>query len=204
MRHFCRSAPLIAGVLLTAALPAAAQDMQNDDVSAEDIATQPLRDFNLHNDDIPPLLIDVAADPYSAQGLNRCVDIERAVVDLDLYLGPDIDMPAVRKSDMQNGANMAGNVAKSLLGGFIPFRGVVREVSGANSEQKRFERIVGAALIRRGFLKGLGLARGCDWPARPAAEGHVFDPVAHRSRELQRNNSPAPIADKNKPARSDD
>ncbi len=184
MRHLCRFAPLMAMAAAFSAPAMAQEDMRDPDFEAEDLATQPLRDLNLHRDDIPPLLIDVAADPYATGGLHDCAQIARAVTDLNLYLGVDIDQPAAEKSDMQKGTNMAGNVAKSLVGGLIPFRGILREVTGANEERRRFERIVGAALIRRGFLKGLGAARECEWPARPAREGDVFDPVARRTAEL--------------------
>ena len=152
-------------------MPAAAQENQNvrqKNVRAQDIPLQPLRDLNLVKDEVPPLLIDIANDPYSAEGLQSCNDIEGAIADLDVMLGDDVDVAAKDRSDLQKGANSAGRLAKSFAAGFLPFRKFIRELSGSRETKNEFEAMVTAALIRRGFLKGLGLERDCAWPARPA------------------------------------
>ena len=58
-------------------------------------------------------------------------------------------------------------VAKGLVGSIIPFRGLVREVSGAAGDQRKAEAAVRAGLARRAYLKGLGQGKGCKYPARP-------------------------------------
>ncbi|GGD44148.1 hypothetical protein [Croceicoccus pelagius] len=170
MRHIRRLAGLSALSLALAPLAGAqAQSPVDPNVKAEDIPMQPLRDLNLAGEDLPPLLLDIGADPYSTGGLTSCQHIERAIADIDLLLGADIDDPNER-SDLQKGVNSAGRIAGSLLGGLIPFRGVVREISGAKAEQRRLRVLVNAAMVRRGFLKGIGLARECPWPARPIVD----------------------------------
>ena len=61
--------------------------------------------------------------------------------------------------DSEGGGISEGRVAKSIVGSFIPFRGIVREVSGANARRDAFNRAVTAGMVRRGYLKGLGQQR---------------------------------------------
>lgn len=147
---------------------AQAQQVGSDAVKPEDIPLQPLRDLNLEKDEIPPLLVDIAGDPYSSGGLTSCAVIGKAIGDIDVMLGPDIDTPTAERSDLEKGADTAGSIAQDMVGGLIPFRGVVRELSGAKERERRVSELIAAAAVRRAFLKGVGLQRGCDAPARPA------------------------------------
>ncbi|MBU6269538.1 MAG: hypothetical protein KGN34_18480 [Sphingomonadales bacterium] len=132
-------------------------------VTASDVATTPLSDLNIRKQGIPQVLIDAEQAPYSLAGLNTCPRIAAAVRNLDAILGEDIDVQAER------GAHpTAGSVAKSVVGSFIPFRGVIRELSGANAQEKKVQAAIYAGSARRAFLKGVGLSRGCRYPARPA------------------------------------
>ena len=67
-----------------------------------------------------------------------------------------------------------GRVATSAVGSFIPFRSVLRELSGAADHKRDFEAAIYAGAVRRGFLKGLGQQRGCAYPARPAQARVAF------------------------------
>ena len=127
---------------------------------------QPLRDLNIDGKDLPPLLLDIGNDPYSTEGIASCAHLSQAIGDIDILIGSDIDDP-VERSNLQKGVNSAGRVAGSIVGGIIPFRGVVREISGAKGEERRLRLLVNAAMARRGFLKGIGLAKDCPLPARP-------------------------------------
>ena len=49
----------------------------------------------------------------------------------------------------------------------LPFRGVVREVTGAAVNERLLRAAYTAGMARRAFLKGWGLGRGCAYPARP-------------------------------------
>lgn len=133
------------------------------DVSAGDVATTPLSDLNLKKGEIPPLLIAAEEKPYDLTGMTGCSRLTAAVNEFDAMLGEDIDIidPA--------GGTSAGKVAQSAVGSLIPFRGLIREVSGANSQDRKLQLAIRAGMARRGFLKGVGLQRGCAYPARPAS-----------------------------------
>ncbi|MEM7494273.1 MAG: hypothetical protein AAF296_12910, partial [Pseudomonadota bacterium] len=55
----------------------------------------------------------------------------------------------------------------SEAGGLIPFRGVVRRVSGARAWDKKVLKAYERGSHRRTYLKGLGAANGCPIPASP-------------------------------------
>ncbi|WP_230279037.1 hypothetical protein [Croceicoccus sp. Ery15] len=150
--------------------PAENGPVVSDNVKIEDIPLQPLRDLNLDQSEIPPLLVDIGNHPYSTGGLTDCATIGKAIADIDVMLGDDIDVPKEERSDLQKGANKVGEVAQDIVGGLIPFRGIVREITGAKAQEQYVSELVVAATVRRAFLKGIGLERGCKAPARPAAE----------------------------------
>ena len=64
-------------------------------------------------------------------------------------------------------------MAQAAVGAFIPFRGLIREVSGANAQEKKVQAAVYAGSVRRAFLKGVGQQRGCRYPARPATHADI-------------------------------
>lgn len=161
--------------LLSAALaasPAFARDQDRPitdrKVDAVDVAATPVTDLNLRKDEIPEQLIDAQLRPYDLSGLRKCSQIIGAVDELNALLGPDLDLP----QDAE-GRVSAGRVAKSVVGSFIPFRGIIREVSGANDQERKITAAIQAGLARRGFLKGVGATKGCAYPARPARDRDV-------------------------------
>jgi hypothetical protein len=76
-----------------------------------------------------------------------------------------------------------GRVATSAVGSFIPFRSVLRELSGAADHQRAFQAAIYAGAVRRGFLKGLGQQQGCAYPARPAYARVVFAEDSKKARK---------------------
>lgn len=159
------------GVLLLAQA-AAARPQQNESPTppkpvtappnAEQIATTPLSDLNIKKDGPPAVLEAALADPYALDGLKSCAALRGAISALTAVLGPDVDA-GHKKGKLL----VPGKVAQDLVGGLIPFRGVVREITGANAEQRHLQQTIYAGFARRGFLKGVGLSRGCSYPARP-------------------------------------
>lgn len=137
--------------------------MTDRSVSAGDVAATPATDLNLRRDEIPPLLLAAQERPYDVAGLRRCSQIQSAVRDLDAMLGDDVDLHPDGRERVT-----AGRVAQSVVGSFIPFRGVIREISGANQQERRLQAAIMAGVARRSFLKGVGEARGCRYPARSA------------------------------------
>jgi len=172
-------------VLAALALPAAASaqtavDQKN--VTPGDVATKPLEDMNLKKDEIPPLLVAARADPYSLAGMNRCSAISSAIMQLDGVLGDDIDI-VDEKTRAEKRGNSVGNIAKSVVGSLIPFGGVIREVSGANAQQRTWNEALYAGSVRRAFLKGVGQQRGCAYPARAATPRMAAEISARRETE---------------------
>jgi len=160
----CVAAGLIAGSSIALPAPAMAQvTMSGDDPDLEDIARTPLEMLNLDGDTIPPALFDAVRSPYSTEGLNTCNDIVAQVARIDDVLGADYDIALDEEGEWIN----EGKIAQKIVGSFIPFRSIVQEVSGANKRRAEVALAVTAGMARRGFLKGLGMARGCDYPARP-------------------------------------
>jgi hypothetical protein len=142
------------------------------DVSAADVATTPLSDLNLRKGEIPALLLSAQDRPYDMAGLTRCSQLTREVNNLDAILGEDIDI-----TDPEGGTS-AGKVAQSAVGSLIPFRGLIREVSGADSQDRKLQLAIRAGMARRSFLKGVGMQRGCAYPARPASAQIVASKLA--------------------------
>ncbi|WP_188644375.1 hypothetical protein [Tsuneonella deserti] len=123
----------------------------------------PITDLNLSKERVPSALVAALAEPYSSTGLEGCAAIETAIAQLDSALGPDMDVQATDADRLST-----GRVAKSLVASFIPFRGLLREISGAAEQERNWQAAIYAGSVRRGFLKGLGQQKGCNYPARPA------------------------------------
>jgi hypothetical protein len=135
-------------------------------------ATQPLRDLNLVKDPIPAVLKEAAKDPYRKPERTDCGWLAREVTMLDLALGPDADIPSVQKSlgtqSAEAVANAAGTAVGGVVGDLIPFRTLVRRLTGAEENAQEMRDALKAGDVRRAYLKGLGLERGCAYPAAPA------------------------------------
>lgn len=159
-------APHALALALVAALalpsPLAAQVMPEPD--AEEVAKTPLRDLNIDARDIPEKLLALQADPYATAGLSNCKAIITEIAELDQLLGTDYDI--ARETDGKPDIS-AGRIGQKVVGSVIPFRGILREVTGAAGHERNLRAAYTAGMVRRGFLKGVGLGRGCKYPARP-------------------------------------
>lgn len=168
-----------------AATPAAARQTDKPitarDPDMMDVAKTPITDLNVGRDgEIPALLISAGAAPYTLAGLGKCRQIAGAIQELDEVLGPDIDLPSEERDRIS-----AGRVGKWVVASFIPFRGLIREVSGANAQDRKVNAAIQAGLTRRGFLKGVGAAKGCRYPASPAPASVVEARIAEMKAEDQ-------------------
>ena len=159
----------LGAVMLAAPAPVLAQDEEREErvvrdrsPNARDVAMTPLSDLNIAKDEIPEVLQEAEISPYAHEKLATCDDIVREVDRLTAVLGPDVEL------EVDEGGMDVGEVAQSVVGSFIPFRGIIRRVSGASKREREFKEAIYSGAVRRGFLKGLGEARGCGWPARPA------------------------------------
>lgn len=126
---------------------------------AGDIAMQPARDVGVKKIDIPLPIQQAAAAPYSLRGLKTCAQLSRAVFELNDVLGPDYDGAVTTHENKVGKLAEAGG--KTIVNTIIPFRGLVREVSGAAPAERHLDADIRAALARRGFLRGVATARRC-------------------------------------------
>jgi hypothetical protein len=136
-----------------------------------DAALSPLEDLNLKRREIPPLLAAMAS-PYHVPADLTCEELDRMIAELEGVLGPDWDAP---KPDERLKTEVLGDeAAQAALGavesgvtGWIPFRGLIRKATGAESHEKKYNRAYKIGAQRRTYLKGYGLAKGCPAPAKP-------------------------------------
>ena len=152
---------LIAGTVHGAALAQEGAKQDTTLVAAGNKVTEPF-----DGKEVPQKLLDIQDAPYSMSGLRGCAAIIKEVRELNAVLGPDVN-ETVDKSLAKKREETAGRVAGSAVGSIIPFGGLIGEVTGANAERRRYNTAVYAGTVRRGFLKGVGLQRGCKAPARP-------------------------------------
>ena len=164
----CKTA-LGAALAALVAIPASAQDDEivTDGPNMRDVARTPLDILNIDPQDIPPVLLEAVANPYASDTLTGCAAINVEITRLTRVLGPDFDTLA-----KQEGLTPE-KVAQSAIGSLIPFRGIIREVTGAAERQRSLETAILAGSTRRGYLKGLGLSQGCMVPARPISTAPV-------------------------------
>ncbi|XHS00359.1 hypothetical protein ACFB49_19570 [Sphingomonas sp. DBB INV C78] len=133
-------------------------DVEDAAKKAGTIATQPVRDVGAVKQEIPPVLEKAQSDPYGMTGAANCTQITASLRELNDVLGPDLIGPGKKENRTGKLAEAGG---KTLVNTIIPFRGLVREISGAAPAARRLNEAVDAGVARRGFLRGLHRAKGC-------------------------------------------
>jgi hypothetical protein len=152
---------------------------------AIEAATGPLQDLNLRRQEIPQLLIQAAVNPYARSKKIKCADIKKEVAELDELLGPDVEPKSITLASSNGGLaeNLAsiddievpetmslvdgagGMVRDKIMGeirsktDILPFRSIIRRISGASSHQKKLAAAYEAGKLRRAYLKGLADVR---------------------------------------------
>lgn len=125
---------------------------------------QPFRDLNLIREQSPEALMKAADEPYAKPQGGTCKAVNEELVALDAALGPDLDSDA----EGRKGAGMVSDLLKGATK--LPFSGVVRRVTGAHKHQQKLEAAVVAGVARRGYLRGVAEAKGCQiQAAQPTA-----------------------------------
>jgi hypothetical protein len=118
---------------------------------------QPFKDLNVVRDEGPNVVRQAALDPYAAPKSSECADLAREISELSAALGPDVDTPAATGHvDVEK---FVGEAVEGVA--HLPFRGVVRWISGAAERDRRLALAITAAIARRGFLRGFAQAKGC-------------------------------------------
>ena len=131
-------------------------------------ATTPLSDLNVVRADIPDVLKAAAAAPYAVPADTSCAGLASAIRALDEVLGPDLDVPPNPGNPglLDRGEDAATGALQRTAEGVMPFRGWVRKLSGAERYARHVSAAITAGGVRRGFLRGLALAKPCT--AQPA------------------------------------
>lgn len=126
---------------------------------ALEIGSQPGRDVGVMKRDMPVILEQALADPYSLKGLRTCVQLAGEVRKLNEALGPDYIVGNEVKESRAGKLAEAGG--RTVINSIIPFRGLVREISGAAPAERRLNAALDAGLARRGFLRGVHYKQRC-------------------------------------------
>ncbi len=160
----CRPGALVVAAALAlsgcASLPASTGERAGRLGSA---ASQPLRDLNLRHEDPAPVLAAALAAPYAPPVPPDCAGVRGEIGVLDASLGPDLDELAY---DSQ-GPGMAQELVEDAIRGLVglPYRGMVRRVTGAAARDRIARKALLAGYVRRGWLKGLAASLNCPAPA---------------------------------------
>ena len=162
-----RAIGVTAAILLAA--PAAAQpaptpdektDLDKIGDTMENIGTKPLKDLNLIKAKVDPAIERIMTEPYSLTGIRTCTQFRTAITLLTDVLGPDVDSPLLQKKS-KTPAEQALSLGEAAASGIIPFSGIIRRLSGAESRQKYAQAVIFAGSLRRAYLKGTARAKGC-------------------------------------------
>ena len=122
----------------------------------DDAMLVPASDLNIRRSEIPPALAAIE-DPY-APPPDACGLVRIELARLDAALGPDYGdakpaEPVVKKGGVA--------LVASAVGDLLPFRGVVRHVSGASKRERRMREAYRVGNVRRGYLQGVAQERDC-------------------------------------------
>lgn len=126
----------------------------------------PFRDVSWMRENPPAILISAVANPYARGEPTGCVDVLSEIEALDAVLGPDLDRVLEEDSEPDSDGNA---LLSGAIGGLIglPYRGVIRRISGSGKREDGLRKAILAGMVRRGFLKGLALGAACDGPQPP-------------------------------------
>ncbi len=153
-------------VLIALSAPVLAQGNPQPAQTVEDVIARPLADVNLKRKDVPVELLAIQDNPYAAAALSNCAAILTEIEKLNAVLGPDFDEVEVDEQARKRKEGVA-NAAGGLVSSLIPFRSLIREISGAGRADRDYREALYAGVVRRGYLKGVGQERKCPAPARP-------------------------------------
>ena len=147
----------IMATLLLSGTAMAQDKAKKDDTldKAGTLARQPARDLGLDKDEIPPVLTKAVDNPYAAPASRSCKGLNRELGALTAALGEDF------AANEDRTRKIAEAIGKTVVNSLIPFRGLVREISGAAPAERRLQAAATAGIARRGYMRGLASAKGC-------------------------------------------
>ena len=164
------------GLVCAASAQAAPPNAYVDEPRFSDAAATPLRDIGIMQRKVDPSLQQARQAPYSVAQVKECSDATAEIAQLDAVLGPDIDAGA---TNTRTKTQMVKAFAADAVSGVvkIPFRSVVRIVSGADRRDRERQDAIMAGMARRAFLKGVVVGR-CQGDGVPYLQVAKAEPKA--------------------------
>jgi hypothetical protein len=160
---------MAAALSLLVPVAAHAQDKSSQEEKRDDtldkagkIASQPAKDVGLDKDEIPAVLTKAVENPYAPPPSRTCKGLNASLAELNAVLGQDFTVG--KDANENRTGKIAEAVGKTVVNSLIPFRGLVREISGAAPAERRLQAAVTAGIARRGYLRGQAAAKGCKVP----------------------------------------
>lgn len=156
---------------------------------AIEAATGPLQDLNLRRQEIPELLVKAAVNPYASIKKSSCDDVKTELAELDKLLGPDMepknitlvsgsagladnlnkmgdmeipDTDMITTSLVDSASNFAHDSVINLIHtrtNIMPFRSIIRKLSGAQAHAQKLANAYQAGKLRRAYIKGVAEMR---------------------------------------------
>lgn len=143
----------------------------------------PFEDLNLVRNEIPAELEKLSGSPYALPSPLQCKVLKQEIAQLDSLLGPDM-APKIAKDDdidyAEEGAGLLQGQAVGFVAGkasIIPFRGVVRQITGAARHSKEYARAYESGKLRRAYIKGISSALKCSGKPKPQMLAQKSEPV---------------------------
>jgi hypothetical protein len=156
---------------------------QRADSGVRGALTQPLRDLSILRPEPEEVLQRAAVAPYAItaalpNGALDCIAVASEIELLDSALGEDLDVVTPEASLMAQARTGAGDALVDAVGDLVslPYRGLIRRITGAERRDREMEEAVEAGMVRRAFLKGLR-ARECAIPELLAEPEPAPEPI---------------------------
>lgn len=158
-----RSPTSISSALALALLAVPAATQEADPLAREvaNILAQPGRDLGIIPTQVPELLEKLIENPYDPTSTGTCKELRLGIERLTAIIGPDWGDPTPPGESREEALAKAG--LRAGVSSAIPFRGLVREATGAASAERRRQAAIEAAIARRGFLRGIASMRRCSF-----------------------------------------
>jgi len=133
-----------------------------------DAIKAPLRDLNLSKVKIPAVLAALTT-PYDLDESATCDAINQEIKQLGVELGPDWaenseqQLSSSKKLTEKISDTASNELVKALSSAtsIIPFRSLIRRISGAKRHEKKLYKAYALGWQRRAFLKGLNYNKHC-------------------------------------------
>lgn len=120
----------------------------------------PLRDLGVMREEPPEILARAVEQPYALPNGFDCDANLAEIAELDQVLGPDLRLPGEGQDEFW--VDPPGLIAGVISGAIgLPYSSVVRRLTGAARRDRALRGAIMAGMVRRSFLRGIMLSRGC-------------------------------------------